>query len=488
MLRGTRWRCGLKGVFRLAVGLILIGFFFVPLAYADIAPPDTPPGGNPQPEDSTTQVQMIAETVIIEVMNPASLGDDEDNLADDRARVHAQFTMLNTADETESMLVRFPLMNPSGMGDGFGGYPEIQDLRAWIDYLPVQVERITTPTTNTWDDDAPPIAWAAFPVDFPPEEEVLVEVRYTLDSTGYEPFSEFKYILETGSGWKDVIGEATVILRLPYPVEPLNLRLDRSSEGAEIIEGELVWHFEDFEPTQEDNIHIVMVETPAWYEVRFASSNLEDSPEDGDAWGALARAYKKIALGPKGWTRDDDAGQKIFSLSREAYETALEYSPEVARWYAGYAELIWHSMFGELYPEPDLGSPSLMRTLELLDRALVLDPGNEQAITILQEMSYSFPEHIVTVDSGFDLILLTSTVEPSSVPMMTLTPIPPPTATARPTRQPTIAPGEGEDPAASTDSKSVNGSLDCLRPVSFLGVPVMFVLFSGIRKKFQGRS
>ena len=145
---------------------------------------------------------MQAETVEVTVQSLPYTG--QPRLVDKttQAKVKAGFTMRNLSSTGEKMQVRFPLMDPSGMGDGFGNYPEIQDIQVRVNEKLVPTERITTPTPNTWDQNAPPIAWAAFDVSFPPEKNVAIDVSYTLKPTGYFPVAEFRYILETGAGWR----------------------------------------------------------------------------------------------------------------------------------------------------------------------------------------------------------------------------------------------------------------------------------------------
>jgi hypothetical protein len=50
--------------------LILILFAFPSMALADVAPPANPPGSNLQPGSETTQVRMMAETVLVDVQSP----------------------------------------------------------------------------------------------------------------------------------------------------------------------------------------------------------------------------------------------------------------------------------------------------------------------------------------------------------------------------------------------------------------------------------
>ena len=165
---------------------------------ADIAPPQQAPGGNISP-DKPTKVQMLSERVVIEVLRVKGKGREDLPIA----QVTASFNMRNAGSADETMTVRFPLTDPGGQGDGFGGFPEIQELSITVDGKPVPYKVVTTP--NPEGADKPPVKWAAFDVTFPAGKDVDIEVSYLLESTGYMPYGTFRYILEIGRrvGWAD---------------------------------------------------------------------------------------------------------------------------------------------------------------------------------------------------------------------------------------------------------------------------------------------
>jgi hypothetical protein len=80
--------------------------YFFPVR-ADVAPPQQPPGSSVGPEGDTTQVRMMAETVIINILKDVISG------TDGQALIDANFTMRNLGNDTEYMNVRFPLADPS---------------------------------------------------------------------------------------------------------------------------------------------------------------------------------------------------------------------------------------------------------------------------------------------------------------------------------------------------------------------------------------
>jgi len=101
-------------------------------AYADVAPPESPPGANPSPDGEVTQVRMVDEKVVIEVQA------EEDISKMGTARVWAEFQMLNLGDVKETLMVRFP----TSFNDGHYRYPEIEDLKVYIDNKSVSTSRI----------------------------------------------------------------------------------------------------------------------------------------------------------------------------------------------------------------------------------------------------------------------------------------------------------------------------------------------------------
>jgi hypothetical protein len=265
------------------VSLVLLLLATPSAAFADIAPPMNPPGANPGPGSETTQVRMMAETVLIEVLRNTPSG----SLA--RALVTADFTMRNLGTESESMAARFPI----GGNDGFGNYPEIEDLRVKVDGRTVGTRRTEGVDPKYGSASAP---WAEFNVTFPPGEDVQVRVTYALDGSGEQAYASFYYILETGAGWKDTIGSADLVVRLPYDASPHNVILDygtgwsTTTSGGVISGREIRWHHEDFEPGREHHLGLL---GPAldWLGVLTERENVAANPtgRPGDGWAGTTR-------------------------------------------------------------------------------------------------------------------------------------------------------------------------------------------------------
>ncbi len=433
----------------------LVALVQVEPAHADVSPPERPPGSNPVPGEEGTQVQMIEELVVLEVQGSPWPGEPISNLVRDWARVTATFVMLNQGPVEESMQVRFPLADLRGTGDGRGEFPEIEDLQVWVDGSWVPTTRVTSPVPDPIFADNPPLAWSGFDVTFPPGEQVEIKVRYSHRATGYHPQSDFRYILETGAGWKGPIGSAELVVRLPYLATPENLLVDYSTDGVRFEGREARWTFRDLEPTHGDNLIVRIIEPGFWFAVLDAQQAVEADPDDGDAWGVLARAYKRVLLGPRNWMREDEAAEGLFQVSAAAYVRAIELLPDVAKWHAGYAELLWLN----IWLSGDYANPELTLIAQQLGEALKLEPENEQAWEVLTEMSYFVPLAVEADDSTYDLLILTATVQPSPTPPPTATETPPVIPTRRPTATEPVPVSAVEDrDVAPEDDGSGSGS------------------------------
>lgn len=139
------WMAGT--IYLIAIQLICFSLGSTMVAGADIAPPEQPTGANLVPGQETTRVRMLSEQVLIEVQPDTLPADNNSRISiNDWAKVTASFQMQNTGPEAEKMDVRFPLMNPSGMGDGFGNLPELKDFHVEVDGVSINYK--TVPIIN----------------------------------------------------------------------------------------------------------------------------------------------------------------------------------------------------------------------------------------------------------------------------------------------------------------------------------------------------
>ena len=348
-------------------------------ARADVAPPKAPPGANPESETIPTNVRMMAEKVVIEIQ------DESDIEEMGTARVWAEFDMKNLGSTTEWLMVRFPISS----NDGWGEYPEIEDMFVYVDNAMVETQKIILEgEPEEWDD---PISWVEFEVKFPPQEVVEIEVDYTLRGTGEYPFVSYGYLLETGAGWQGTIGSAEVIVRFPYRAEPANVFLEgspgwgRTTPGAELDGNEVRWQFENFEPERQDNISIALVWPSLWNQIIRQRQYVDDFPEDGEGWGRLGKLYKDASLLRKSF-REDPGGEPLFEWSKQAYQKAITLLPGDALWRAGYADLLfWHSTW--TYQRFQEGRAEFIEALRQLSVAYTLDPQEEFILDYLKRLS-----------------------------------------------------------------------------------------------------
>lgn len=445
----------MKKTLALFAALLIVAFIFPrQTARADAAPPEAPPGTTLLPGESVTEVRMVSETVIL------TISADPVNDGNAIAKTEASFTMRNLGATEEKMAARFPLSFFNGNSDGYGNFPEIDSINVKVNGKNVSTRREIQPFSSSEYSypERDEIPWAVFDVAFPPNQDVLLEVSYTVNGYGYYPFEAFKYILETGAGWNGTIGSAEIIVRLPYEVNEQNLDLTGQSGYGESTPGgvrsgnEIRWTFTDLEPTYSDNIQVAVLDPALWQKVLKEKENVARDPSDGEAWGRLAKAYKEAAKLPKGFLRDDPGGRELFALSREAYEKCLALLPDDSLWHTGYADLLWAKYAYQIYWGGGADTENLLPTLlSELQTALELDPDNERAKELLEEISRAIPEAVAANDDGsFTLLGLTATpVPPTPYPAQpTLTFIPTVTSTPS-TPHPTEAPKETPAPETS---------------------------------------
>jgi hypothetical protein len=425
----------------LALGILF--FFPGQPARADIAPPSAPPGSNISPGDST-QVQMLAETVQI-IVQPVTY-QSRPRLAAEfaQANVKASFTMRNQGESDEQMQVRFPLMDPSGTGDGFGHYPEIQSIQVRVNEKPVGTSRITTPTPNTWDQNAPPIAWAAFNVDFPVGRKISINVQYNLQPTGYFPVADFVYVLETGAGWFGPIGSADFVLSLPYEVNSQNLVYGdyNTTPGGQVSGQQITWHYENLEPTREDNLRVDVVAPKVWMDVLQARQAVQTNSGDANAWQTLAQAaaYAAMDKSGKGWLRTDPGGQALALESQRAYEQVLALRPKNPSLWAGYENLMLRILMQIDYPtydkQPTASDPDLQKLVKAVNQVLALDPQNEEVKSDAQWVADTYKD-VLQLNPDGSLNLVGQGQQATETPIPVASPLP--SLTLPPTQAPTTA-------------------------------------------------
>ncbi len=160
-----------------SVWALLLALGFATAAWADVTPPEQPPGSNISPDgQGQTQVVMSAERILIEVQPSADTA---------TAKVTGDFVMRNAGSAAEAMMVRFPLGDPSGRGSAFSEFPTVENFAVQIagSVLPTTV--FTTPNPLAEQGLTEPVKWAAFDVTFPPGQDVTIGVTYNIRAVSY---------------------------------------------------------------------------------------------------------------------------------------------------------------------------------------------------------------------------------------------------------------------------------------------------------------
>lgn len=410
-------------------------------AMADIAPPDNPPGTNLVPGSETTQVRMMGETVVLDVQSKSSRG------AEGETQVTADFQMRNLGSVEEQLDVRFPLSFWDGASDGQGNYPEIREVTVRVDGATVPTRRVVAPAIGFFSDTE--IPWLVFPVTFPPGEDVAIRVRYTGDGTGEGSFVAFKYILETGAGWNGTIGTADLIVRLPYDATAENVIFEehtgysQTTAGGVIQDGEVRWHYEDLEPTYEQNLEISLVKPEVWQQMLRERQRVEQNPNDGEAWGRLGKLYKEMVLFRRSF-RQDPGGQALYQRAVEAYDRSVTLLPRDALWHYGFADLLFWHYYWHVYLERSQDPSEIVRAAEQIRLAYALKPDDQRILYLIDDMADYVPGTILETSAGYDFPILTATPAPGSAffPTPFYTPTYPPMATATP--DPTAAPPKAQ--------------------------------------------
>ncbi len=389
------------------IPVLFVLFLLIPLfngsVRADVAPPLQPPGASPGPPAFIeTNVSMDWESVTFRVGGADSLYYSADGFPAVNASVSATFLMVNYGEATETLEVVFPLMHLRGIGDGRFNYPEIQDFRVRVDGAVTEWETVETPNPNNANDA--PIKWAQFPVSFPPEEVVFIDIDYDVQSTGYFPKAAFSYVLETGAGWAGPIRDAYLTLILPYEASEENVLVETelysylgggNNPEPEWNGNQVTWNWKEFEPSAEDNWSVATWAPHIWWKI----IELRDKAEKGEIGAAaeLTRWYDGLIMG-----RGISPGAERFvELNQDMYRQAIledPYNADVAARYANFI-LFLYDYGGESYhyasrldtayqyavyaQDLDLYNATALDVLNQLDKVHQYDPPAEKTTPLL---------------------------------------------------------------------------------------------------------
>jgi len=436
----------------IAILIAALALFLVQRAWADVAPDPHAAASDIAPGQGT-QVQMISETVVLDVQAETltSGGDDVGYNAFTRtvALVTADFLMRNLGSATETMNVRFPMSWPTSRGEAIGAPLIIQNVNVWVDSKQV----VTHQTTF----DGQP--WMVWPTTFLPGQDVRMTVKYRttavqewgnslLDSfsslklMGNDSLADFYYILETGAGWRGPIGQGDIIFRFPYPASPEMIEQQgmgavyTSTTPAFVAQGnELRWHFQNLEPTSQDNVRLSVVTPPVWQAILDARRQAQSQPNDAQAQLRLGEAYWAAVPVKNTWPEELSLADHFGPLAEAAFKRAVELAPDSIPAQVAYARFLTYRAWSQT-PEPYYS-----RASQQVKRVFALDPGDKDA----QELSNFLSQ---TVSLNLPTPAPTSTVQPdgsvtvapshSSTPAIKPTPVP--TVTSPPnTATPSVA-------------------------------------------------
>jgi hypothetical protein len=366
----------------LVLGCVLIGLLVPWPVRADVGIQPVLPGGSSIQPGEETPIQMAAEVVTMNVR----LATEADNTLvtlppkyygfqwylvwfPGIAEVEAEFTMKNPTSEAVSMTAWFPLASALENADwNFNPgeiVPRIESFQVSVDGNPLDYSVSELP--NPKGADKPPLPWASFPVTFPGEKETVIHVTYMLPLQPSAKGNEMAlyYIFQTGAGWAGPIGQAELILNLPYPASAQtlagmgNLYLPPMSMGqisagvpsGAVLEGNQArWTWKDFEPGPEDDFAVWLLQPGKWQELETARAAVQANPQDGQAWLDLASTYHSLS------TTGRDA-PSLFSPfyippGIEAYQKAADLLPEHPAPHTGLGLLTLAPYFWEIKNAP----------------------------------------------------------------------------------------------------------------------------------------
>ena len=480
-----------------------IGLIFVPggNGHADVGwPPVNPAGASVGLQgDFQTNVRMVSEEVHLNIEafeRPVPEGESDSPAYWMRGLVDAHFVMRNLGETQEAFDVWFPLAASTRYTEvlTYEMTPEkiVQDFKVRVNGKPIKTIQINAPSVGIPEFESP---WAKFAMFFPPNQDVIIQVNYTIYPGGRRPFGDFEYILQTGAGWKDSIGEATIIIHLPYNVtnetvsisgnEVYGYPLAPQPEGFMVENDTLTWHFTGLEPAAKDNIFIDVLEPGRYSKLVQARAQVLKTPNSADAQLQLARALSESILIIKG-VEKNGGGKALAQAANAAYERALELSPERPDIYGEYANWLMRSGSGwQLF----IGGPFPEILCNLVKKGLEKFPNDPELKKIDEFIRLSQEEATLNAPQE---------VKPTYTQVVTKSPTPVPTKTppvATLTLSPTVTPSSTimiqpsiavePSPTALPDSvkREYNGLVPAILFLAILAGVLGFVFYRRSRKR-----
>jgi hypothetical protein len=233
------------------------------------------------------------------------------------------------------------------------------------------------------------IDFAVFDVTFPVGQDVVVELNYKQPPTYNAPTTQYDYTLITGAGWYGTILEGDIIFRLPYTIVygenywTYEENIWRGLSTETVVENEVRWHFEDFEPENywRDNWTAHVIRPKDWERVLSAREALINNQNNAELWMELGDAYSNAAIKLGGKTCDSSSKAIL------AYQQSVALQPNFAEAHAllaqEYYKAYCDSGFNPFGTQPD--ENMRQGALQELSVALALEPNNETALDLQEE-------------------------------------------------------------------------------------------------------
>lgn len=222
---------------------------------------------------NSNEIQMMEETVNIDIYRQTKVYQDyglQGSLMKDGSNpfgyvtVDVSYVFQNTSDKKVEVQMSFPescqgnCFEPTKAQGNFSGHIgyKLADFKAFENGKEIKTVFNEDPKLKN-DKNATPINnWYSFSTSFDIGEKKKIRNTYWVIPTQYNRFN-FQYILNTGSSWKGSIGKADVYARFhdDYTIYDAG-RITPDGYYYDKKNNSIVWHFENFEPTEKDNINI----------------------------------------------------------------------------------------------------------------------------------------------------------------------------------------------------------------------------------------
>lgn len=448
---------------------VLIGMLISTPVWADVGEHPIVPGGSSIAPEEETPIQMVAEIVVMNVRSATAADKAVIKLYPEGfdltsfpaiAEVAADFTMKNPTSDVVSMTAWFPLASALENANWEGGTPggfvrRIESFQVSVDGNPVEYAVSELP--NPQGADMLPLPWASFPVTFLAGKETLIHVSYLLPlqrAIGGNELALY-YIFQTGASWAGPIGQAELVLNLPYPASTETLARKPSgslsvpypmsgSPGGvvpldAVLEGNQArWTWKEFEPGAEDDFSIWLMGLSKWQELETARAAVRTNPEDGQAWLNLAVIYTSLSIQ---YYQPAIFSASYLPLGIEAYQKAADLLPEHPTPHIGLALLSLLPYMIDKNAPPEViqfVQDEFQLARELGDIDTFTEEAGGFVWFMLEEALWYYAYNDATVTAEWNDLGTERAKKTVDAALLSATPTRIPTLTATPTRKPTL--------------------------------------------------